>query len=302
MKALVEGARDVKKLSKSLAADAQQKIEKALGQKLDRGDLSPKLYTVSTGRETLTACVTTVTAPKGPLRLAVVVGKDPRSLHSIQHVGLLSHKEDKAIADDLFLAQFLERTATANAYNPPATLDEAAKKDDPEVKRLLEFLQLMNRNHELYYGLVNDKIPKKNPEAAADAKALSALLEEARSKGGQFSGILKPDELKLFDRQAREGQEAAKRGETALAKKDASGKPAPDFVAAQGAYDELGCAKCHGSFRKAFQERRQALQIGNGYFKVGHDVVAAKKGAEAASQAVATGVKKALLILDCVLQ
>jgi hypothetical protein len=289
LKTAVEGAKDVRKLSKPLAADAQARVEKALGMKLDKADLPPKLFTIPVGRDPFTACVTAVPGPKGPVRLAVVVGKDHRGLQSIQRVVLLSHKEDKAVEGEAFLGQFLERTATANAWNPPSALDEAAKKDDPEVRRLLEFLRQMFRNHERYEAL-SAKLPKKDAGAGEDAKSLAGLFEGLRGQADGFGALLKPDEGALFERYAREGQESAKRVESALAKKD--------FVAAQAALDEMGCAKCHGSFRKAFQTRRQALQIGDGYFKVGHDVLPAKPGAEESSQAVATGVKKGLLILD----
>lgn len=294
LKAMVEGAKEVKKLSKPFSAEAQARIEKAMGKKFDKTELPPKLYAIAAGREACTACVATAAGPKGAVRLAVVVGKDHRGLQSIQKVGILSHKEDKAIEGEEFLLQFAERTATANAYNAPSVLEETSKKDDPEIRRLLDFLHQMYRNHELHDSLVNGKVPKKDATAVDEAKELTSLFDRLRGQGGEFGTLLKSGESAQFERLAREGHEAAKRGEAALAKKD--------FVAAQSAYDDIACNKCHGSFRKAFKDRRQALQIGDGYFQVGHDVLPAKKGADAASQAVAAGVRKALLILDSILQ
>ena len=56
------------------------------------------------------------------------------------------------------------------------------------------------------------------------------------------------------------------------------------------------CSRCHGAYRRTFREARLDRGIGNGHFSTKVDVAVPEKAVEASYQAVATGVKKALLL------
>ena len=56
------------------------------------------------------------------------------------------------------------------------------------------------------------------------------------------------------------------------------------------------CAKCHGSYRRAFREARFEKNVGNGYFSTKLEVAVPDPKLEPSYQAVATGIKKAILL------
>jgi hypothetical protein len=57
------------------------------------------------------------------------------------------------------------------------------------------------------------------------------------------------------------------------------------------------CSKCHSGTRKLFRPARAERGIGNGNFAIGVDIAASSGEFVEAQQAVARGVRKALLML-----
>ena len=63
-----------------------------------------------------------------------------------------------------------------------------------------------------------------------------------------------------------------------------------------GEIDSARCAKCHGAYRRTFRDGRLEKNLGNGYFSTKLEVAVPESRAETSYQAVATAVRKAILL------
>jgi hypothetical protein len=63
-----------------------------------------------------------------------------------------------------------------------------------------------------------------------------------------------------------------------------------------GEIDSARCAKCHGAYRRTFRDGRLAKDLGNGYFSTKLEVAVPEAKLETSYQAVATGIRKAILL------
>lgn len=290
-------AEKVKKLSRKISPEARQKIEKALGQKLEDADLSPALYecystvpSVSGQEKTrCVVCFVTVKGPKGAVRIGVASATMENTLHAVR---VLQNGDDKAVESKGFLAQFEGLEYTESLYSAPSVLEEALKKAAGGDKSLGALVRMNGLMRAMGPGWerVMHKIDAKDKSGATEAAAMEKDFEET-AKLVAGASFLKPAQQTRFKDYA-EGT----RKDLAELKALFSGGKFEDAYRKAGEVDAARCAKCHGASRRAFRESRLENGIGNGYFSTRLDVTAPEKGLEPLTQAVATGIRKAILL------
>ena len=296
VKKVIPDAERIRKVSKRLDRDAQKKIERILGQKLTRGDAAPVVYqcwatvpSVSTAEKTrCRVVITSVNGPRGPIKLAVAVAIDDDVVHSVK---ILENKDDKALESPVFLKQFEGLEYAGSIENEASMLADALKeaKADKELAAILATNNAM-RSMGPAWARMTDKIEKKDKSAAAEIDAMLKGLDAALKALPDLTVIRgsSRDRYKGYARDARTG--------LAKMKGLISGGKFTEAYRESGEVDSRGCATCHGSYRRRFRYGREGRDLGNGYFSTKVDVQVPKKNLEAAYQAVATGIRKAVLI------
>jgi hypothetical protein len=300
VKKIVPDAEKVRKVQKKLSPQAREKIEKALGEKLADAELTLPLYecystvpAVSSMEKTrCLVCIVTVKGAKGPIRLGVAVATLESTLHAVR---ILENGDDKGIESKHFLAQFDGLEYTPNLYNPPGELASNLKKaqgsDDAakELDALIRTNSLM-RAMGVSWNRMLEKIDKKDKSAADDALAVDKAFEESL-RVLPNAKFLKPTQHDRFKQYA-----TGARTDLGQIKDMVQGGKFDDAYRKTGEIDSQRCAKCHGSYRRAFREARFEKNVGNGYFSTKLEVAVPDPKLEASYQAVATGIRKAILL------
>jgi hypothetical protein len=303
VKKVVPDAERVKKVAKKIPPAGQAKIEKALGEKLGPADLSPVLYecdsTVpkvsSMEKQRCLVTVVTVKGAKGPVKLGVAAVPVEKTLHVVK---VLENGDDKALESKSFLGQFEGLEYTEHLYNPPGVLSEAIQKaKDPRDDAARELDLLLRLNVQMRavgpaWERLREKLEKKDKTAADDAAAMGKAMEDA-NRMIVAAKFLKPTQHDKF-----RGFASGAVSDLAEVKRLVDGGKFEDAYRRTGEIDSARCAKCHGAYRLSFKEARFTHQLGNGYFSTRLEVAAPDPKLEASYQAVATGVRKALLLLS----
>jgi len=300
VKKIVPDAEKIRKLQKKLSPQARDKVEKALGEKLADAELTAPVYecystvpAVSSMEKTRCLIyVVTVKGAKGPIRIGVAAATLEKTLHTVR---ILENGDDKGLESKHFLTQFDGLEYTDNIYNPPGDLSSNLKKaqgsDDAakELDVLIRTNSLM-RSMGVSWDRMLDKIDKKDKTASDEAVAVDRAFDETLRilPGAKF---LKPTQHDRFKQYA-----AGARTDLGQIKDMIQGGKFDDAYRKTGEIDSQRCAKCHGSYRRTFREARFEKNVGNGYFSTKLEVAVPDPRLEASYQAVATGIKKAILL------
>ena len=298
---IVSDADKIKKLNRKLSRESRDKIEKALGEKLLDADLAPTIWecmsTVpAVSSMTKTKClvtVVTVKGAKGPVRIGVAAATVETTLHTVK---VLENADDKALESKLFLTQFEGFEYTTNVWNTPDTLNGAIKKaaagaDDAskEIDTLLKVNGHMRAVGPMWDRLLAG-IEKKDKAAADEIAPMDRAFDESIKvvTGSKFLTATKQDKFKMAAAGARTDLGDLKNLITAAKFDDAFKKT--------GEIDSARCAKCHGAYRRTFRDGRLAKDLGNGYFSTKLEVAVPESKLETSYQAMATGIRKAILL------
>lgn len=300
VKKIVTDAEKIKKLPRKISRESRDKIEKALGEKLTDADLAPPLWecqsTVpavsSMAKTRVLVTVVAVKGPKGPIRIGVAAATVENTLHVVR---LLENGDDKALEAKLFLGQFEGLEYSPNVWNAPDVLAGAMKKaggaDDAakELDTLLKVNSTMRAVGPMWERLLAG-IEKKDKAAADEVAGMDKAFEEAikASAGSKFLSPARQEKFKASAGQTRTDLAELKKLIDAMKFDEAFRKT--------GQIDSASCGKCHGGLRGFFRDGRTTHNIGNGYFSTRLEVAVPDAKLEAACQAVATGVRKAILL------
>jgi hypothetical protein len=296
VKKVVPDAEKVKKTARKLAPAAKDKIEKALGEKLDAADLAATVWEcyatvpqVSSMDKTLVRVLAvSVKGPKGPIRVGVSVASLESTVHAVK---VLENADDKAVESKHFLSQFNGFEYSANLYNGPDVLKGAFAKagGDKELDVAIRMSALMRAMGPVYDRL-SEKIEKKDKSAAEEVAELEKLFDESLRLLAN-AAFLKASQVEKFKAFAASGKQ-----QLADIRALAGGGRFDDAYRKAGELDAQSCSRCHGAYRRTFREARLERQVGNGYFSTQLDIAAPEKASEASYQAVGKAVRKAVLI------
>ncbi len=303
VKKVVPDADKIKKVAKRIPPAGQAKIEKALGAKLAPAELSPVLYecwsTVpkvsSMEKQRCLVTVVTVKGAKGPVKLGVAAVPIEKTLHVVK---VLENGDDKALESKAFLSQFEGLEYTEHVYNPASVLADAIRKSadaKDDATRELDMLLRMNaqmRKVGPAWEHLREKLEKRDTSAADDAAAMGKCMEDA-NRMIAAAKFLKPTQHDKF-----KGFASGAVTDLSDVKKLVDAGRFDDAYRKTGVIDSQRCAKCHGAYRLSFKEARFAHQLGNGYFSTRLEVAMPDPRLEASYQAVASGIRKAVLIMS----
>jgi hypothetical protein len=300
VKKIVSDGEKIKKLPKKISKDSRDKIEKALGEKLADAELAPQLWecmsTVpavsSMAKTKVLVTVVTVKGPKGQIKVGVAAATVESTLHVVR---LLENGDDRSLEAKLFLGQFEGLEYSPNVWNSPDTLAGAIRKaagaDDAakELETLLKVNGTMRIVGPMWERLLAG-IEKKDKAAGDEIAGIDKAFEESikAATGSKFLSPARQDKFKT----AASGT----RADLADLKKLIDGLKFDDAFKKTGQIDSGCCGKCHGPLRGLFRDGRTSHNIGNGYFSTKLEVAIPDPKLEASYQAVAAGVRKAILI------
>lgn len=300
VKKVVPDAEKIKKLIKKIAPAAKDKIEKALGEKLDAADLAPALwecYTVVprvSPTEKTRCLVTTVVvkSPKGAVRVGVAVAPLEKTIHLVK---ILENADDKGLESRLFLSQFDGFEMSESLYSAPSVLQDVFKKaqgaDDAakELDALVKFNVLM-RSLGPSWGRLLERIEKKDKAAVDDLDAITKGFDD----GSKFLPSLKF--FKATKQEKFKGFVTAGKGAASDLRKLLEAGKFEDAFKKTADLEKDGCAKCHASYRNEFQRERDTRSLGNGHFSTKLEVTSPDASLEASYQLVATAIRKGILL------
>ncbi len=303
VKKIVPDAERVKRVARKVPPAGRDKIEKALGEKPSDADLAPVLYEcystvprVSSMEKT--RCLVTVVSvrgAKGPVKLGVAAAPIEKTIHVVK---VLENGDDKALESKHFLSQFEGLEYTEHLYNPPSVLADALRKGaegkDDASKELGMLLRINAQMRPVGFAWEHfrEKLEKRDKTAADDATAMGKVMDEA-ARMIPAAKFLKPSQHDKF-----KGFATGAVGDLADVRRLVEAGKFDDAFRKSGEIDSQRCAKCHGAYRLSFREARFSHQLGNGYFSTKLEVAMPDPRLEASYQAVATGIRKALLLLS----
>lgn len=301
VKKVVSDADKIKKLTRKISRESRDKIEKALGEKLADADLAPPLWeclsTVpavsSMAKTKCLVTVVTVKGPRGPIRIGVAAATVESTLHTVK---ILENGDDKGLESKLFLSQFDGFEYSPNVWNPPDVLASAIKKaaagGDDAAKDLDTLLKVNGQMRAVgpMWERMLAGIEKKDKAAADEIGAMDKAFEDSMKAvaGSKVLSAAKQDKFKTAASDSRKDLGDLKTLINAMKFDEAFKK--------SGEIDSARCAKCHGGYRRTFRDGRVAQNIGNGYFSTKLEVAVPDAKLDASYQAVATGIRKAILL------
>ena len=296
VKKLLPDAEKAKKTARKLPPAGKDKIEKALGEKLDAADLAVPVWEAYTSVPTISASEKTLVrvvavsgkGPKGAIRVGVAVAVPETT---VVRAAVLENADEKAVESRAFLAQFETFEYGADLYAAPDVLQAALAKaaGGGEAAASIRTVGLMRSSGPVYERM-HEKLGKKDKSAVEDAAALDRMLDESLKllPGASFLQASQHEKFRGF----------ASLGRTMLGEirtLAGAGKFEEAYRKA-GDLDGQSCARCHGAYRRSFRAAREKHQAGNGHFSTKLDLASPDPAAEASFQAAARAIRKAVLI------
>jgi hypothetical protein len=224
--------------------------------------------------------------------VGVAVATVESTLHVVR---ILENGDDKALEAKGFLGQFEGLEYSMSLWSGPAVLADAIKKaagtDDAarELDTLLKVNGTMRAVGPMWDRLLTG-IEKKDKSAGDEVAAMDRMFDES-IKAATGSKFLSPARQEKFKASA-----AGTRTDLADLKALIAASKFDEAFKKSGEIDSARCAKCHGPQRGAFRDGRNSHGIGNGYFSTKLEVAMPDPKLEASYQAVATAVRKAILL------
>jgi len=300
VKKIVSDADKIKKLPRKISKESRDKIEKALGEKLTDADLAPALWecqsTVpavsSMAKTKVLVTVVPVKGPKGMIRVGVAVATVESTLHVVR---ILENGDDKGLEAKGFLGQFEGLEYSMSLWSSPAVLADAIRKaagtDDAakELDTLLKVNGTMRAVGPMWERLLAG-IEKKDKAVADEISTMDKMFDES-IKAATGSKFLSPARQEKFKASA-----AGTRTDLGDLKSLIAASKFDEAFKKSGEIDSARCAKCHGPQRGAFRDGRNTHGIGNGFFSTKLEVAMPDPRLEASYQAVASAVRKAILL------
>ena len=293
VKKTVPDAKEIQKSARVLDAEGRKNVEEALGQAITEEDAKEPIWEARAvvaevgGSEAVPVLWTAVTVkgPKGAIRVGVARAADDGV---VVGVAILKNGDAPGAEDRAFLKQFESFVLSENLRQPPAKFEEARKAAG------LGAVLGATMTHMFKVGLAWDRLEallaKEDPAAKAEAEIVVAAFSEVTGHVAKYEHQ-KEGQRERFAKNLERARDETKKLLPVI-----EGKR---FAEARVLAGEIGeqCSKCHSGTRTPFRNQREALGIGNGNFVLGVDVAASSEDAKVVQQAVATGVRKALLIL-----
>lgn len=281
---------DAEKVKKTARKPVRERIEKALGEKLEAADLATPVWecyavvpTISSADKTLLRVVSaSVAGPKGPIKVGVAVAVPESTVH---RVVVLENGDAKEIEDRRFLRQFEGFEYTASLYEGAEVLQAALKKADVALR-----MSAGMREMQVVYERLIERLEKKDKGAIGDAAALEGLIDASLK--------LLPEAAFLDAARAEKfrGFGAVGRRLLGEAKVLAEGGKFEEAYRKAGELEGQSCARCHGAYGRIFREERLARKLGNGHFSTSLDLGAPLRTSTASYDALGKAVRKALLL------
>ncbi len=301
IKKLLPDAEGIKKSPRKITKEAKEKIEKALGSKIDDKDV-PQIWearatvpAANPNEKTRVFCVTlTCKGPKGDLKIAVAVATEE---HIIAAVKILENKDDKAADSKTFLGQFEGFEYSSNFEMPATALDDARKKAqaaaDADGKMLAALFALTDKMHVTQgdFEAIDAKIQKEEDGVIDAAQRMKSTFADMEKLSPSYT-FLQAGQIGRFTTSLKAAQKDLQRVIDAT-----KGKKWSDAAKAMTDLGNEQCNKCHAWSRSRFSAERVKLGIGNGYFVVGHEISAPSSGPKESFQSIATTVRRAVLIV-----
>jgi hypothetical protein len=296
VKKIVPDAEKIKKAAKKLPPAAREKVEKALGEKLDAADLAVPVWeayapvpSVNAADKTLVRVLTLPgKGPKGSFKVGVAIASLDGTIHLVK---VLDNADEKALESPQFLSQFAGYEYSPNLFSGPEVLQAAVAQapKDKELDALLRMSTLMRAFGPVYERL-RERIEKKDKGVVEDASSLEEMFDASHAplSGASFLRASQVEKFKGF----------VQTGKAALAeiKAKAGAGSFDDAYRKAGELDSQSCSRCHGAYKRAFREARARRQIGNGYFTTKLDLAAPDPAATSSYDAFGKVLRKALLI------
>ncbi|MBI4563180.1 MAG: hypothetical protein HY716_00605 [Planctomycetes bacterium] len=301
LKKIFPDAQSVKKSALKLSKEARERIEKAIEAKLDDREASAPVWEAmatvpeaNPGEKTRIRFMTlTAPGPKGTVKLGVAVAPEERVVAAVR---VLENKDDPALASEEFLEQFDHFLYTSHLYHPASMLaqarERARERRDEEARQLDGIFKLESIMHPVgaAWSRLRKRLDAEDPQAAEDAAELLRLFADAERTLADLT-FLKASQVRSF----RTLLEKSRRDLEAVKVQAEQRKLVEARMASRDVMER--CSQCHAGTHRLFRERRFALNVGNGYFAVGHDVYA-PPGPRASFEAVASAIRRAVLILS----
>jgi Na+-translocating ferredoxin:NAD+ oxidoreductase RnfG subunit len=287
-------ATEVAKSARRLDAEGRKKVEEALGATLPDEDLREPIFEAKatvpevggSDKVAILWMAVTVKGPKGTVRVAVA---KTESEPVVAGVAVLKNDDLPAAAEKAFLKQFESMLLSSNLHQPPAKLEEA-RKAGGQADALLATQARMHK-----VGAAWDRlevlVEKQDAKAKDEAEAVKALFGDVEAMAPKYEFLTEGQRTRLAKNLKAAAEQVKELAELVASKKWTE--------ATQRAHETVeSCSKCHSGMRRQFRAKREDLGLGNGNFVLDLDVTPTADDARGVQQAVATGVRKALLILS----
>lgn len=239
-----------------------------------------------------TATVVKIETPLGPAELGV---------SALLEEDMVGRVRISGVAPEKVPAEFLRQFGgfeyvSSSLLAPPSALEDVRKRaaaaKDEEGKTLQALLTVRSSMSQVSPTnmVIVERIQKKEKKTS-EAEALVKLFEDA-AKAADGLTFLKEDLRKRFRDLANASAGHARTLVSALR--------AGEFQRADQAQQTLSssCGACHGSYIRLLRPERAKRSIGDGYFRVGFDVLAEPGADPKLQEAIAAGVRRALVLLS----
>jgi hypothetical protein len=293
VKKTVPDAREIRKSARALDAEGRKRVEEALGKAISDADAAEPVWELRAvvaevgGSEPVPVLWTAVTVagPKGEIRVGVARAADDGV---VVGVAILKDGGSPAAGDHAFLKQFESFVLSENLKQPPSKLEEARKAAGLGAVLGATMTQMFKVG--MSWERLEALLVKEDVAAKAEAETIAAAFQEVAGHVAKFEHQKEGQRERFAKNLERSRDDVKKLVPLIEAKKFADARQSAGDIAEQ-------CSKCHSGTRTPFRTKREELGIGNGNLVLGVDIAASSDEAKEVQQAVATGVRKALLIL-----
>lgn len=307
IKKMIPDAREIVKTDWKLTPERKARVEGAVGQPLSEADLAVAVYRVKADlpvspfrkNADVLAAIFTVKGPKGEIRFGAGLHhyKDGKYFFRIlTHLKVFDHQEDKKIESAEFLQQFVGGMfgpgLDAPVANVKKAIDDLKGADQEALKAAMMVYGGMQQTDALWTTL-RGKGARQAKSGAEDAEQLIRVYDRDIKAVPKLNFMNDAERKVMIDQ-----YEACKKELKAVAAAFKEGR-----LGDRAAFDAMlkstraACDGCHRVVENKFRGFRGKYRIMGQACLIDCDVYAPSGADAAACQALATGVKKAALVL-----